>query len=105
MITGKKRQGFEKQVGIFEAKVLAINPTLAELDKIYGGNSGRDEEPEYKGEKEVTLADDSTMMVDSMRIVALLQDKKTQAILTAQFYLEDRIRVNKDGNRKQYINN
>ena len=109
-INAKQREekSFEKQVGIFEASVLAINPSLAELATIYGGTSSRDEEPKYLVEdKEVKIGegeDEQTIFVKALRVVAVLQDKKKKSILNAQFYLEDRDRVNRDGTNMQFIN-
>lgn len=109
MIKGKQREdkGFSPQVGIFEAEVLAINPTLDELNTIYGGNSGRDEEPEYTKNKEVKIGegeDEETIYVDSLMVKVIGKDKRTKTLVNAQFYLEDRERKNKDGSKKQYIN-
>jgi hypothetical protein len=107
----KTQQDFGKSVGMFAAKVIAINPDKEGLEKIYGP---QEKEPEYVKEKEVKIYEEGgTMMVPSVRIVVYLQEQKTDKktkkvtpgkIFQVSFYLEDRVKQNKDGSKKQYIN-
>jgi hypothetical protein len=112
----RETKEFGKVVGVFEANVIAINPTKDELETIYGP---QEKDPEYVKEKEVKINEDGdTMMVDSVRVDVYLSAKYRRAveegdkivykpatsILKAVFYLEDREKTNKDGSKRQYIN-
>jgi hypothetical protein len=103
-VAGKKREisgngtDFVKKVGIFEAKVIAINPTAQE----------------YKDILDIELKEDSKSTdylgktaegFDKIRIDVWLQDVKSDFKQKVTFWLEDVKKVSKDGLKKQYINN
>ena len=89
---------YEKKVGIFEANVIAINPTAEEYSSILGREISPDSKAtEYLGETK----DGNTYL----RIDVWLQEVKNQDNFKVSFFLEDKQRQNKDGTKNQYINN
>ncbi len=103
-IGGVKRElnlsdnNFSKKVGLFEANVIAINPTREEFKNKLGIEMSEDSKAiEYLGQS----ADGN----DYLRIDVWLQDTKTKEnYKITPFFLEDKERENKDGSKKQYIN-
>lgn len=102
-IGGKKRENtggesnFTKKVGLFEAKVIAVNPTAEEFKDILGMDLKEDsKQAEYLGEKDG---------VKTLRVDFWLEEVKNKDKFKVTFFLEDKIRVNKDNTKKQYINN
>lgn len=102
MITGGKKevkQSFEhkKYVGFFRGKVVAVNPTRQELNKMFGiEDKDTDKEIEYTGDKEGT---------DTARITFWIKtDDKTPIYLSYNINLKDEIRRNKAGDKIQLIN-
>lgn len=101
-IGGKKRESnalpeFTKQVGLFEAKVVAINPNAEE----------------YKDVLEIELKDDSKALDylsvnkegnTALRVDIWLQDIKNEGKFKVTFFLENREKENKDATKLQYIN-
>lgn len=90
----REKKDFSPEIGLFEAKVVAVNPTKEQLEKLLGTTI--EKEPEYIGEdangkKRVT-------------VVFYLQDVKTKKIKNVRFYLKDVVRTNKDNTKTQYIN-
>ena len=99
-IQGKKRETkeLEKKVGIGEVKVIAINPSIEEYKNVIGIELKEDSKAtEYLGES----SDGNT----TLRIDVWIQDVKSEEKNKISFFLEDKERENKDGNKKQYINN
>lgn len=101
-IGGEKRQQlsteFSKKVGLFEAKVIAINPSTEEYKDILGIELKEDSKAtEYLGKS----GDGNT----TLRVDVWLEDVKSGEKLKVNFYLENKERENKDGTKKQYINN
>lgn len=99
-IGGKVRevQDFGKKVGLFPAKVIAINPNREEYKELLGMNlSEESKADEYAGESKDGNA--------TMRINFWLEELKTKQKFPVTFFLENKIRENKDGSKKQYINN
>lgn len=101
-IGGEKRQQqnleFSKKVGLFEAKVIAINPSVEEYKDILGIELKEDSKAtEYLGKS----PDGNT----TLRVDVWLEDVKSGEKLKVNFYLENKERENKDGSKKQYINN
>jgi len=102
-IGGKKRETSQftetvKKVGLFEAKVIAINPTPEEYKDILGIELKEDSKAtEYLGESK----DGNT----TLRVDVWLEDIKSSEKLKVNFYLEDNEKENKDQTKKQYINN
>ena len=102
-IGGKKREvsnndsNFSKKVGLFEATVVAINPDAEEYKEILGMELKEDSKAlDYLGKSQ----DGNT----SLRVDIWLQQIKTGDKFKATFFLEDRIKENKDATKKQYIN-
>lgn len=101
-IGGKKRENtgsgdFSKKVGLFEANVIAINPTAEEFKDILGMELKEDSKAtEYLGE----TRDGNNYL----RIDVWLQKVNSDDKFKTSFFLEDKERENKDGTKKQYIN-
>jgi hypothetical protein len=101
-IGGKKRENtgggdFSKKVGLFEANVVAINPTIEEFKDILGMDLKEDSKAaEYLGETK----DGNTYL----RIDVWLQKVNAEDKFKVSFFLEDKERENKDGTKNQYIN-
>jgi hypothetical protein len=103
-IGGKKRessansQEFTKKVGLFESKVIAINPTLEEYAEVLGMELKEGSKAtEYLG----TSNDGNT----SLRVDIWLQEIKSGDKFKVNFFLENKLKTNKDGTKAQYINN
>jgi hypothetical protein len=107
-IGGKKREqqeGFdqEKVVGIFAAKVVAINPTVEQFKSLLGIELKEDsKQTDYLSENK---EGNTVLRVDVwLEDVTTSEDEKPRRIKKS-FFLEDKERENKDGSKKQYINN
>lgn len=87
----------EKKVGLFEANVIAINPTAEELHELNG--KGKDEEV-----KSVSYIDTSPSGNNRVRIDVYLEEVKTNDRYKMSMWIEDKIKKTSDGLRKQYIN-
>jgi len=103
-IGGKKRETtgeFSKKVGLFAATVIAVNPTEKEYKEILGMELKEDSKAtEYLGERE-----GNTML----RVDFWLENVKPSADghkdkFKVSFFLEDKVRTNKDETKTQYIN-
>jgi hypothetical protein len=101
-IGGKKRESnnlpeFTKKVGLFEAKVIAVNPTAEEYKDILGMELKEDSKAiEYLGESQ-----DGNK---TLRLDFWLEEIKNKDKFKVTFFLENKIRDNKDGTKRQYIN-
>jgi hypothetical protein len=102
-IGGQKRESgngdsnIEKKVGIFEANVIAINPTAEEYSNKLGININPDSKAiEYLG----TTKDGNSYL----RIDFWLEEVKNKNKFKMSFFLEDKERENQAGTKKQYIN-
>ena len=101
-IGGKKRENtgnsdFGKKVGLFEANVIAVNPTIEEFKDKLGMELKEDSKAaEYLGE---TKDGNNYLRVDFW-----LEEVKNQDKFKVSFFLEDKERENKDGTKNQYIN-
>lgn len=101
-IGGKKRESnalpeFSKKVGLFEAKVVAINPDAEEYKEVLGMELKEDSKAiEYLG-----TSQDGNI---TLRMDVWLQEVKSGDKFKATFFLEDKEKENKDGSKKQYIN-
>lgn len=102
-IQGEKRERqslpeVSKKVGLFEAIVVAINPTAEEFKEMTGVDLPEDSKlTEYLG----TSRDGNT----NLRVDIWLEEVKNKDRFKVTFFLEDKERENKDGSKKQYINN
>ena len=103
MIQGDKRERqalpeMSKKVGLFEARVVAINPTTEEFKEVLNIDIPEDSKAtEYLG----TSRDGNTFL----RVDIWLEEVKKKDRFKVTFFLEDKERENKDGTKKQYINN
>ena len=102
-IGGVKREStnteskFNKKVGLFEANVVAINPTNEEYKDVLGIELGEESKAtNYLGE----TRDGNTYL----RVDVWLQEIKNQENFKVSFFLEDRERENRDQTKKQYLN-
>lgn len=102
-IGGKKREvtqftETQKKVGLFEGRVIAINPSAEEYKEILGMELKEDSKAtEYLGESQ----DGNT----TLRIDFWLEEVKNKDKFKVTFFLEDKEKENKDQTKKQYINN
>jgi hypothetical protein len=102
-IGGNKRQQssgestFSKKVGLFEANVIAINPTIEEFkDKL-----GIELKEDSKAADYLGTSQDGNK---TLRVDIWLEEVKSKDKFKAVFFLENKERENKDGSKKQYIN-
>lgn len=103
-IGGKKREStqqqtdYAKKVGLFEANVIAINPTTEEYNDVLGIQLQESSKAtEYLGESN----DKNT----TLRVDFWLEEVKSKDKFKVTFFLENKIKENKDATKKQYINN
>ena len=107
-IGGKKREvteGFEQEkvVGIFLAKVLAINPTVEQFKSLLGIELKEDSKAtDYLSENK---DGNTTLRVDVWLEDIATSENEYPRRLKKSFFLENKERENKDGSKKQYINN
>jgi len=88
---------FGKKVGLFEANIIAVNPTIEEYSTILNIElSAESKATEYLG----TSKDGNTYL----RLDIWLQEVKNQENFKVSFFLEDLERENRDKTKKQYIN-
>ena len=100
-ITGNKRENtgngdFGKKIGLFEASVIAINPTVEQFKDVLGMELKEDSKAtDYLSER-----DGNTVL----RIDFWLNEVKNNEKFKVSFFLENKERENKDGTKQQYIN-
>jgi hypothetical protein len=101
-IGGKKRESnvlpdFTKKVGLFEAKVVAVNPDAEEYKEILGIELKEDS----KALEYLSVNNDGNT---TLRIDFWLQQTKNEDKFKVTFFLENKEKENKDGSKLQYIN-
>lgn len=101
-IGGKKKESsnseYTKRVGLFEAIVIAVNPSMEEYKDVLGIELKENSKAvEYLG----TSQDGNT----TLRIDFWLEEIKNKDKFKVTFFLENKEKDNKDGTKKQYINN
>ena len=104
-IGGEKRQSptfddkeFAKKVGLFEAKVIAVNPTTEEYADVLGRQLKEDSKAtEYLG----TSKDGNARL----RLDFWLEEVKSKEKFKLTFFIENKEKENRDQTKKQYINN
>lgn len=90
-------ESFSKKVGLFEANVIAVNPTIEEYKSKLGIELKEDSKAvEYTG----TSKDGN----NTLRIDFWLKDVKNEENFKVTFFLEDRERQNLAKTKYQYIN-
>jgi len=100
-LKGKKREqttgDSSKYVGLMEAKIIAVNPNAEQYKTVLGIELAEDSKAtEYLGESK----DGNT----TLRIDFWMEDNKFNNKFKVTFFLEDKVRENKDGSKTQYIN-
>lgn len=99
-VESKESTGIKRYVGIAPVKVLAVNPTKAELEKIYGTTLER--EPEYLGSKEVNGKNVPYVRVDF--IVATDKDRSGVDMITkASFFVRNQFMMNRDATKVKVV--
>jgi len=88
---------YEKKVGLFEANIIAINPTAEEYSEVLNIEL----KPESKAVEYLGVTKDGN---NYLRIDIWLQEVKKLENFKVSFFLEDRERENRDGTKKQYLN-
>lgn len=102
-IGGKKREvsssegDSRKCVGIFEAKVLVVNPNAEEFKDLLSIEIKEDS----KSTNYLGSSKDGNI---TLRLDFWLEEVKTKQKIKATFFLEDREKENKAGTKRQYIN-
>jgi len=96
-VQGKQRKQFDNSlyVGLFEAEVVAFNPSREELEKLLDTELEKD--PEY-------LKEDEKDGVQTMRLSVWLKEVKNSKLFNLRFFLKDKERMNKNEDKNQYIN-
>jgi hypothetical protein len=97
----KTRVSKEPQLycGLGELKTIAINPSREEIDKIYNiERTEEDTRPPIEYVKENTDGD------NQVRISIYAEEISTEEIFSFNFYITDKTRVNRNGDKKEYIN-
>lgn len=100
-IGGKRKENTEnsdysKRVGLFEAKVIAINPTTEQYKNLLNIELKEDSKAtEYLG----TNNDGN----DYLRVDVWLEDVKEENRFKTTFFLEDKVRENKDGTKNNIL--
>ena len=95
--SAQQQTDYAKKVGLFEANVIAINPTSEEYNDVLGIQlQDGSKATEYLGES----ADNNK----TLRVDFWLEEIKSKDKFKVTFFLEDKIKENKDATKKQYIN-
>lgn len=99
---GKESKEFSNElyVGVAPVSVLAVNPTAAELSKIYDREI--ENEPDYKSEIEIDGAKTNQTRID---FIVKVDEEKTgiNCISKISFFVANKIRGNKDNTKIQII--
>jgi hypothetical protein len=103
-IGGEKREqvvfenSFTKKVGLFEGRVVSVNPSIEEYKDVLNMDLKEDSKAtEYLGKSK----DGNNIL----RLDFWLEEAKTKEKFRVTFFLEDKEKENKDQTKKQYINN
>jgi hypothetical protein len=104
-IGGKKRENsgeFVKRVGLFAGNVLVVNPTEKEFKDILGMELKEDSKAaEYLSERDGNTILRVDFWIENVKPNAEgVKDKPYKL----SFFLEDKVRMNKDNTKTQYIN-
>lgn len=92
----REKKDFSKQIGVFEANVVAINPSREELEQLLSTEIERD--PEY-------LKEDEKDGKQKLSLSVWLKEVKSKRLFNVRFFLKDEYRMNKLETKSQYINN
>lgn len=102
MVKGTKQAGnagasAPKYVGLTGVEVRAVNPTRSELNKLLGKEDGEDD-------KEIVYTSEDQEGNKRVRLTFWLYDAKLDKYFPYSFNLTDKERLNKNGDKNQYIN-
>lgn len=107
MITGKQREQKTTSnallVGVGEVEVIAFNPDkqeLMELLKVSDDNIDKFKDPEYLETKDI-----DGESIKTLRIDAYIKNKVNEKIDKIAFFLQNKERKNKNGDKYQFIDN
>jgi hypothetical protein len=105
-IGGKKRENqdgnFTKKVGLFTANVIAVNPNEKEYKEILGMELKEDSKAcEYVGEREGNALVRVDFWLENTKVNP---DGTKDRPYKISFFLEDKVRMNKDETKTQFIN-
>lgn len=103
--TRKEKEGFEKYVGYFLGRPVAINPDIDDMADL--GINLKDE-PVYTKEVEDIEKDEDgesiSKIIKQATIAIYFKDEKTGNLFNARFFLKDKDRWKKDKSKRQWIN-
>ncbi len=109
---GSKRPEFTRKVGAFTGKIVAINPGVEQIQKLFKlEEPGK--EPEYVTDKDIEVptgveADGTvtkeTKTIKHCRIDVYIQDTKTENVTKKSYFLQSRGMMKRDLSKYQYIN-
>ena len=107
-IGGSKREStgisdFGKKVGLFEARVIAVNPTIEQFKDVLDIEVKEDSKAaEYLSEREGNTVLRIDFWLEDVKKVSSEDEKPWRNKVS--FFLENKERENKDGTKQQYIN-
>jgi len=99
-IGGKKRdvKDFGKKIGLMLGKVVAVNPNEEEYKEVLGITL-------QEGSKATEYLGESKDQNTTLRVNVWVEEAKNKQFYPITFFLENKIKANKEGTKKQYINN
>jgi hypothetical protein len=100
MIKGKEREQLQntKWVGFTTVKLMAINPTREQLNKLLGKEDSEDDKP-------INYITQDNEGKDRVRLSFWLHDEKRDKYFVHSFNLTNKERTSRDGVKNQFINN
>ena len=95
----KEQKEFVKElfVGFTTVKVIAVNPSRSELNKLIG----KEDSPE---DKDIVYSGTDQEGNDRLRLAFWLKDEKNDRMFVYSFNLTNKVRKNKDGDKCQLVN-
>ena len=99
-VESKESAPIKRYVGVAPVKIVAVNPTKAELEKIY--NTTLDKEPEYLGSTE---RDGKNVPFVRIDFIVATDTNKTDIDMTtkASFFICNQFMMNREGNKVKVI--
>lgn len=97
-VGGKVREAreYKKSTGFFEAEVVAVNPDREALSALLGTELEKD--PEY-------LSENPEDHKKTLMLRFWLRDVKSKEIKNVAFFLKDKVSMNRDKTKTEYLNN
>lgn len=102
MVSTEARE-FKKYIGVAPVKVLAVNPSKSELEKLY--NTTMDNDPQYLGESEVNGKKVPQVRLDFIvkTDVKEASGENPEVLNRVTFFIRNMFRVNRDMSKIQVI--